>query len=103
LKWPKKYWSILLQSVSIRKAAEVYSALAITDSSDYDKVRAAILKAYQLISEAYRQRFRRYKKFVNQTFAEFVREKEDSFDSMVKIAGNRQSPELSTAHLGRGI
>jgi hypothetical protein len=37
LKWLKKYWSTLLQSVLIQKAAEVCSALAIADSSDYDK------------------------------------------------------------------
>jgi hypothetical protein len=35
---PKKYWSTLLQSVLIGKAAEVYSALAIADNLDYDKV-----------------------------------------------------------------
>jgi hypothetical protein len=40
--------------------AEVYSALAIADSSDYDKVKTTILKAFQLMSEAYRQKFRRY-------------------------------------------
>ena len=57
LKWPKQYWSTLLQSVLIGKAAEVYSALAIADSSDYDKVKAAINKAFQLVPEAYRQKF----------------------------------------------
>jgi hypothetical protein len=80
LKWPKKYWSTLLQSVLIGKAAEVYSALAIAYSSDFDKVKAAILKAFQLVPEAYRQRFRRYKQFDNQTYLEFAREKEDLFD-----------------------
>jgi hypothetical protein len=59
LKWPKKYWCTLLQSVLIGNAAEVYSALAIADSSDYDKVKAAILNAFQLIPEAFRQKSRR--------------------------------------------
>ena len=84
LKWPKQYWSTLLQSVLIGKAAEVYSALAIGESSDYDRVKAAILKAYQLVPEAYRQRFRRYKKFENQTYVEFAREKEDLFDQWLR-------------------
>jgi hypothetical protein len=84
LKWSKKYWSTLLQSVLIGKAAEVYSGLAIADSSDYGKVKAAILKSYQLIPEANRQRFRRYKKFDNQTFVEFAREKEDLFDQWLR-------------------
>jgi hypothetical protein len=84
LKWPKKYWSSLLQSVLIGKAAEVYSALAIAHSSDYDKVKAAILKAFQLVPEAYRQKFRGCKKFHNQTYVEFAREKEDLFDQWLR-------------------
>ena len=80
LKWPREFWPTLLQSVLIGKAAEVYSALSLAESSDYDKVKDAILKAYQLVPEAYRQRFRKYKKFENQTYVEFAREKEDLFD-----------------------
>ena len=80
LKWPREFWPTLLQSVLIGKAAEVYSALSFAESSDYDKVKDAILKAYQLVPEAYRQRFRKYKKFENQTYVEFAREKEDLFD-----------------------
>ena len=49
LKWPREFWPTLLQSVLIGKAAEVYSALSLAESSDYDKVKDAILKAYQLV------------------------------------------------------
>ena len=80
LKWPREFWPTLLQSVLIGKAAEVYSALSLAESSDYDKVKDAILIAYQLVPEAYRKRFRKYKKFENQTYVEFAREKEDVFD-----------------------
>ncbi|KAK3084591.1 hypothetical protein FSP39_015997 [Pinctada imbricata] len=43
-------------------------------------VKGTILRAYQLVPEAYRQKFRKYKKFENQTYVEFAREKEDLFD-----------------------
>ncbi|KAK3087667.1 hypothetical protein FSP39_008934 [Pinctada imbricata] len=59
LKWPRDFWPTLLQSVLIGKAAEVYSALSIAESSDYDKVKDTILRAYQLVPEAYRQKFRK--------------------------------------------
>ncbi|KAK3097023.1 hypothetical protein FSP39_005687 [Pinctada imbricata] len=52
LKWPRDFWPTLLQSVLIGKAAEVYSALSIAESSDYDKVKDTILRAYQLVPEA---------------------------------------------------
>ena len=50
------------------------------DSLDYDKVKAAVLRALELVPEAYRQKFRRYKKLDNHTFSEFGREKEALFD-----------------------
>lgn len=71
LKWPQKVWLTMLQSVLTGKAAEVYSALGVTESSDYDHVKSVISKEYELVPEAYRQKFRKYKKFDNQTFVEF--------------------------------
>ncbi|KAJ8032881.1 Protein split ends [Holothuria leucospilota] len=62
LKWPRDKWSILIQSNFTGKAQEVYSALSIEDSMDYDKVKKAILQAYELVPEAYRQKFRKYRK-----------------------------------------
>ena len=43
LKWPREFWPFLLRSVLIGKAAEVYSALSLAESSDYDKVKDAII------------------------------------------------------------
>ena len=57
LKWPEEEWTLLLQSSLVGKAREVYSALSIDDSAQYDIVKSAILKAYELVPEAYRQKF----------------------------------------------
>ncbi|XP_063408799.1 uncharacterized protein LOC134692279 [Mytilus trossulus] len=70
----------MLQSVFEGKAAEIYSALPSEKSSDYDMVKKEVLKAYELVPEAYRQKFRSYKKFDSQTYVEFARGKEDLFD-----------------------
>ena len=40
------------------KAREVYSASTVEQYTDYGVVRQAILKACELVSEAYRQKFR---------------------------------------------
>ena len=61
LEWPKQYWKLLL-CVWKGRAQEVYSVLLLEDSADYDKVKAAILNAYQLVPEAYRQKFHHYKR-----------------------------------------
>lgn len=55
-------WSTMLQSVLTGKAAEVYSALGVAESSDYEHVKSVIFKAYEFVPEAYRQKFRKYKK-----------------------------------------
>ena len=80
LKWPEEEWTLLLQSSLIGKAREVYSALSIDDSAQYDVVKSAILKAYELVPEAYRQKFRNTTKTDNQTYVEFARVKESLFD-----------------------
>ncbi|KAK2895729.1 hypothetical protein Q8A73_015217 [Channa argus] len=55
LKWPKTVWPLLLQCKFVGKAQEVCTSLSIEDSLDYDKVKATVLRAYELVPEAYRQ------------------------------------------------
>ena len=57
LKWPKESWTLLLQSSLVGKAREIYSALSIEESCQYKVVKAAVLKVYELVPEAYRQKF----------------------------------------------
>ena len=80
LKWPKEHWTLLLQSVIIGKAREIYTQLTVEQSSSYDTVKESILKAYELVPEAYRQKFRNCKKENEQTHVEFARTKEQLFD-----------------------
>ena len=76
----KEHWTLLLQSVIIGKAREIYTQLTVEQSSSYDTVKELILKAYELFPEAYRQKFRNCKKENEQTHVEFARTKEQLFD-----------------------
>ena len=80
LAWPKEVWTLLLQSVLLGKARKAYSALSVDQSSDYEMVKSAVLKAYELVPEVYRQKFRNSKKSDSQTYVEFARTKENLFD-----------------------
>ncbi len=71
LRWPKEVWSLLLQCRLFGKAQE---------SLKYESVKSAILQAYELVPEAYRQCFRKHKKSPTQTFVEFAREEGVLFD-----------------------
>ncbi|KAL0174042.1 hypothetical protein M9458_030010, partial [Cirrhinus mrigala] len=52
--WPMSIRIVMLQTVITGKAQEAYAALTMEDRKDYDKVKVAILKAYELVPEAYR-------------------------------------------------
>ena len=71
---------MLLQSVLIGKAHEVYSALSVEQSSNYSLVKSEILRAYELIPEAYYQKFQETKCPEGQTYMEFARQKEALFN-----------------------
>ncbi|GAA6104849.1 uncharacterized protein LOC125146164 [Tachysurus ichikawai] len=78
--WPKEAWTILLQCKLVGKAQEDFSTLPLEESLQYDTVKLAILRAYELVPEAYRQRFRNHKKNSNSTFVEFAHEKSALLD-----------------------
>ena len=80
LSWPVEVWPLLLQCVLTGKAQEAYAALSPEDSLIYDKVKSAVERAYELVPEAYRQKFRNFKKTEKQTYAEFGRDKTALFD-----------------------
>ena len=65
LNWPKEHWTL---------------QLCIEQSHHYETVKELILNGYELVPEAYRQKFRNCKKDSNQTHVEFARNKEQLFD-----------------------
>ena len=55
MKRPRGLWTVFLQRVRC-KAQEVCAALSPESSLDFDQVKNAVLKAYELMPEAYRQK-----------------------------------------------
>ncbi|XP_033972270.1 uncharacterized protein LOC117471407 isoform X1 [Trematomus bernacchii] len=80
LRWPEDVWAILLQCKLVGKAQEACSYLSVEDSLVYENVKGAVLRAYELVPEAYRQRFRGLMKTSGQTYVDFAREKKVLFD-----------------------
>ncbi len=84
LKWPTEVWSLMLQCKLTGKAQEVCASLPLEESVQYETVKNAILRAYELVPEHYRQRFRSTKRSMSQTYVEFAREKGLLFDRWIK-------------------
>ena len=49
LNWPKGVWMLLLQSVLVGKVRKIYSAMSVEQSLQYDHVKKAVLKVYELV------------------------------------------------------
>ena len=64
----------MLQCALTGKVQEVYSALSLSDGKEYERVKSAVLKANELVPEAYHQRFRTWKRMEKQTHLEFARD-----------------------------
>jgi len=78
--WPESDRTVMLQSVLVVKAQEAYTALSVEERKNYDSVKSAVLKAFELVPEAYRQRFRTWTKGERQTHMEVTRELSNHFD-----------------------
>ena len=62
MEWPEDEWAFLIQQVVTGKAQSVVSALSDEQSFDYWLVKETILQSFELIPEAYRQKFRNFAK-----------------------------------------
>lgn len=93
--WPDSEMVLLLQCVLTGKAQEAYSAVCAQENLTYQGVKAAVLKAYQLTAEAYRQRFRQWVKAERQTHVEFVNELSTHFKRWCTAGGITTFEQLS--------
>ena len=80
LGWSRECWSLLLQSVLTGKAQRAYPTLPTENCADYELVKAAVLKSFELVPEAYRQIFRTQRKTDNQSSVEFLQDKENALE-----------------------
>lgn len=72
LQWPEDMWALLLQCNLSGKAQEVSAELSIEQSLNYDAMKAAVLRAYELVPEAYHQKFSSRAKTARQTCVGFA-------------------------------
>lgn len=87
-------WSLLLQCKLTGKAQEVCASLSIDESLDYEIAKATVLQSYELVPEAYRQKFRACEKANNQTYVEFALEKSALLDKWCAASKVETFPQL---------
>ncbi|XP_068207473.1 trichohyalin-like [Palaemon carinicauda] len=94
LEWPENNWTTLVQCRLMGKAQKLYAALNEEMSAYYSQVKNFILKAYELVPEAYHQKFRNMQKGWEETFVEFARRKRVAFQEWLKAKGEEDFDAL---------
>ena len=70
--WKIDQWSLHLSALLKGKALDVYSRLPTEDSLDYEKLKTALLKRFELTEEGFRKRFRAARPEKGETFIQYV-------------------------------
>ena len=65
-------WAFRLAPQLTGKAQQAYAAMSAEDATDYQQVKMAILRRYNISEETYRRRFRMARKKEGETFGEMA-------------------------------
>ena len=71
-KWEKIGWASKLSALLSGRALEVYSRLSEEAAQDYDRVKLALMKRYDLTEDGYRRKFRASKPEVDESPEQFI-------------------------------
>ncbi len=88
MEWPQDIYCLFLQGVLTGKVKDVYCALSTQQCANDEFVKDTIQQPYELVLEAYRQRFRNLVNQGNQTYVRFAHDKENACDrwlSAIKV------------------
>ncbi|XP_069140935.1 uncharacterized protein [Argopecten irradians] len=70
-RWDKVHWATNLSVLLKGRALDVFSRLPVDQSLDYDALKAALLKRFEMTEEGFRKRFRTGRPETGETFSQF--------------------------------
>ena len=68
----REKWVFKLAAHLVGKAQEAYAALSLEESRDYERVKGAILRRFDITEDSYRQRFRSTRKKEDESHRELL-------------------------------
>ena len=70
-KWDQPSWSTYLSALLKGRALKVYDRMVVDDASDYEKLKTALLKNFDVTERWFRKKFRYEKPERSETFVQF--------------------------------
>ena len=87
-KWDRSIWAAYLSALLKGRVLEVYDRLSVADANDYEKLKDALLKNFDMTERGFRKKFRNDRPERSETFIQFgsrLRSYLDKWINMAKI------------------
>ena len=86
-KWKKEDWATNLSALLKGKALDVYALMPIEEALNYDMLKAALLKRYELTEEGFKRRYKKCRPDSGETFQQFTSRMKSYFTRWVDMSG----------------
>ena len=84
--WPRENWAVHLSALLSGKALDTFSRLSEDESTDYDVVKRALLKRYNLTSEGFNLKFRSSRPELGERMSQFKTRLESYLDRWMELS-----------------
>lgn len=91
--WPRASWATNLSALLTGKALDTYSRLSDTEALDYDTLKGALLKRYDITSEEYRKKLRSARPDSGETASQFIYRMRVYLKKWLALAGYQETLE----------
>ena len=92
-KWEPDTWATGLSAQLQGKALDVYALMPKEDALNYDKLKVALLKRYELTEEGFKRFFKKCRPENGETFQQFTTRMKSYFTRMIDMASIEKSYE----------
>lgn len=99
--WAKQCWSLHVSALLKGKALEVYSRLTPDEAKDYDVLKKALLKRYELTEEGFRRKFKNSYPDKGESFGQFATRLQDYLKRWIEFSDIEDTVEGLTDLLVR--
>ena len=92
-KWEPDTWATGLSALLQGKALDVYALMPKEDALNYDKLKVALLKRYELTEEGFKRKYKKCRPENSETFQQFTTRMKSFFTRWIDMASIEKSYE----------
>ena len=91
--WKKSVWAAYLSALLKGRALDIYDRLSVDDAANYEKLKEALLKNFDMTERGFRKKFRYERPEKSETFIQFSSRLRSYLNKWLKMAKIEESYE----------